>query len=366
MAKLLHFKSRRRIEEEASVWLSRMDRGLDAEARAALQAWVDLDPRHARTLISMAALWDEMDLMRELSGLLELPVRAAPVAGIWRGWWWAAAAAVPLALAGLLLLQRPAVNLGDSPAQAVQAQADGKAQHPAGPALPPAQSVWQTAVGEQRTEALPDGSIMHLNTATRVEVAFSPEERTIAIVRGEAHFEVQHDPSRPFIVAAGEHRIRAVGTAFNVRLERSGRLEVIVTEGQILVTAEARAGRSEPAGVNVVEARVGAGEQLQADGIDQQWRVQPLLQETLSSRLAWQRGMLVFDGEPLEAALAEVARYTDVRFEIRDDALRAMRVGGFYKSGDIDGLVRSLEQNLGIVATRERDGRVVLAARPSP
>jgi ferric-dicitrate binding protein FerR (iron transport regulator) len=40
-----------------------------------------------------------------------------------------------------------------------------------------------------------------------------------------------------------------------------------------------------------------------------------------------------------------------------------MRVGGFYKSGDIDGLVRSLEQNLGIVASREADGRVVLSAR---
>lgn len=364
MAKLLQFKSRRRIEEEASVWLSRMDRGLDAQTRAALQDWVDQDPRHARALIAMAALWDEMDLMRELSGLLELPVRAVPVAGTWRGWWWAAAAAAPLALAGLLLLQRPAIAPDDSPAQAVQAQAHGKARRPAGPALP--QSAWQTAVGEQRTEVLPDGSIMHLNTATRVEVAFSARERTIAIVRGEAHFEVQHDPSRPFIVAAGGHRIRAVGTAFNVRLERSGRLEVIVTEGQILVTARALAGRSDHPGAALTEARVGAGEQLQADGIDQQWRVQPLLQETLSSRLAWQRGMLVFDGEPLEAALAEVARYTDVRFEIRDDALRAMRIGGFYKSGDIDGLVRSLEQNLGIVATRERDGRVVLAARPRP
>lgn len=359
MAELLQFKSRRRIEEEASVWLSRMDRGLDAEARAALQAWVDQDVRHARALIAMAAMWDEMDLMRELSGLLELPARAEPVAAKWRGWRWAVAA-VPLALAGMLLLQRPTLESADAPAQAVQAQADGVARQ----TRAPAQSAWQTAVGEQRTEALPDGSVMQLNTATRVEVSFSPQERSITIVRGEAHFEVQHDPGRPFIVSAGGHRILAVGTAFNVRLERSGRLEVIVTEGQILVTARAGAGRSVHSGSALPEARVGAGEQLQADVADEQWRVQALLQETLSSRLAWQRGMLVFDGEPLEAALAEVARYTDVRFEIRDDALRAMRIGGFYKSGDIDGLVRSLEQNLGIVATREGDGRVVLAARP--
>lgn len=366
MAKLLQFKSRRRIEEEASVWLSRMDRGLDTQERAALQAWVDQDARHARALIAMAALWDEMDLMRELSGLLELPARTTPVAGMRSWWWWAAAAAVPAVLVGVLLVQRPVGAPWNPPAQSAQAKADGWAHRSVAPAVPPAQSVWQTAVGEQRTEALPDGSIMQLNTATRVEVAFSSEERRISIVRGEAHFEVQHDPVRPFVVLAGGRRIRAVGTAFNVRLDRSGRLEIIVTEGRILVTARAGAGRSEESGAALPEARVEAGEQLQADVSDAQWRVQPLLQETLSSRLAWQRGMLVFDGEPLEAALAEVARYTDVRFEIQDDALRTMRVGGFYKSGDIDGLVRSLEQNLGISATREADGHVVLAARRRP
>lgn len=201
------------------------------------------------------------------------------------------------------------------------------------------------------------------SVATRVEVAYREAERSLTIVRGEAAFEVQHDAARPFVVVVGVRRIRAVGTAFNVRLERNGRLEVTVTEGQILVTAPPRGDSPGAATAAAHQARVAAGEQLQADVSDAQWHVQRLLQEALSSRLAWQRGMLVFDGEPLEAALAEVSRYSEVRFEIRDDSIRAMRVGGFYKSGDIDGLVRSLEQNLGIVASREADGRVVLSAR---
>ena len=365
MGKLLHFESRRRIEEDASLWLSRMDRGLDEASRSTLQAWMDQDPRHARALIAMAALWDDMDLMRELSGLLELPAPADAVTKPRTAWWLFAVGAVPAALVGgLLLLKRPepvpATPRGPAAAGTVVAASDSPASTSP---LGPSQLVYETAVGEQRTEVLPDGSIVQLNTATRVEVTYRDAERSIAIARGEAHFDVQHDTTRPFVVSAAGRRIRAVGTAFNVRLERNGRLEVTVTEGQIVVTASAPDGISDASGVPLHEARVAAGEQLQADVADAQWRVQRLLQETLSSRLAWQRGMLVFDGEALETALAEVGRYTDVRFEIRDDAIRAMRVGGFYKSGDIDGLVRSLEENLGIVATREPDGLIVLTAR---
>ena len=75
MAKLLSFKSRPRIEEEASLWISRMDRGLEASERTELELWAGADRRHARALNDMAALWDDMELMRELSELLELPRR---------------------------------------------------------------------------------------------------------------------------------------------------------------------------------------------------------------------------------------------------------------------------------------------------
>ncbi len=366
MAKLLQFKTQRRIDEEASVWLSRMDRGLDPSSRADLQAWVDADRRHARALIAMAALWDEMDLLRELSGLLELPPRvdAAETSSRWaaRGWTWTVAAgAIPAAVVvGLLLM--PGSPDATVPAKVVSRVGESATRAPV-IAPSPSRRVYETAVGEQRTEALPDGSIMQLNTATRVEVAFEGAERGVTIARGEAHFEVQHDADRPFVVSAAGRRIRAVGTAFNVRLERSGRMEVTVTEGRIAVTARPADGARQASDSTPDETRVDAGEQLLADVADARWRVQPLPQEALTSRLAWQRGMLVFDGEPLETALAEVSRYTEVRFEIRDDALRAMRVGGFYKSGDIEGLVRSLEQNLGIVATRAADGRIVLSVR---
>ena len=135
-----------------------------------------------------------------------------------------------------------------------------------------------------------------------------------------------------------------------------------MTEGRIVVSPPASTLAPTRAGVALIDTPIDAGEQLLADVADLQGRVQRLSQETLSARLAWQRGMLVFDGEPLETALAEVSRYSDVRFEIRDDAVRSMRVGGVFKSGDIDGLIRSLEQNLHIVAVRAVGGHIILSA----
>ena len=94
MAKLLLFKSRRRVEEEASfVAEPPGPRARPGWRGRRCRPGIDQDPRHARALIAMAALWDEMDLLRELSDLLELPARRADTAVAAR--WWIAAAAIP-------------------------------------------------------------------------------------------------------------------------------------------------------------------------------------------------------------------------------------------------------------------------------
>jgi transmembrane sensor len=364
MADLLAFRSRRRVDEDASLWLSRLDRGLGPDERVQLGQWLAADARHGRALVAMAALWDDMELLRELSGLLELPPRGrpSPPAGRWP--WIALGAAVPLALLAVFLLRAPSSPAGGAVTAAASTSAAGAAGNAVSPRAPRAGegAEYSTRLGEQRTEVLADGSIVKLNTATRIRVAFGAGERRVEVVAGEAHFEVQRDAARPFVVSAAGRRIRALGTAFNVRLARDGALRLTVTEGRVLVTrpggdATPTAGSATPA-----RAEVAAGEQLLAGGAAElPWKVEPLPPETLANDLAWQRGMLVFDGEPLEDALAEVARYGEVRFEIPDARLRRMRIGGVYKSGDIDGLVRSLERNFDLVVTRGPGGRIVVS-----
>ncbi|WP_293679407.1 FecR domain-containing protein, partial [uncultured Phenylobacterium sp.] len=94
---------------------------------------------------------------------------------------------------------------------------------------------YETDVGAQQIVRLNDGSTLRLNTASRVEIRFSRDERRITLQRGEGFFEVAHDASRPFIVVAGETRVRAIGTKFDVR-RVGGATQVILAEGRVQVT----------------------------------------------------------------------------------------------------------------------------------
>jgi transmembrane sensor len=100
--------------------------------------------------------------------------------------------------------------------------------------------------------------------------------------------------------------------------------------------------------------------------------VEPALQSVrklepneVDSRVAWQRGEVVFQGEPLEQVLAEVSRYTTTRFVIGDDKLRDVRIGGYFKVGEMDSFLASLRENFLIDWQRSQDGRIVLTALPA-
>jgi len=70
--------------------------------------------------------------------------------------------------------------------------------------------------------------------------------------------------------------------------------------------------------------------------------------EQIQRVLAWQQGMLVFNGQPLDEALTEVSRYTTIKFEIIDSKLNQTKVSGYFKANDIDGLLESLKNNFNV------------------
>ena len=91
-----------------------------------------------------------------------------------------------------------------------------------------------TAKGETKRVALPDTSVASLNTGSKLEVKLARDKRQIVLLKGEAWFEVAKDKTKPFVVEAGQVRVRAVGTAFGVRRLDNG-VEVLVTEGTVEV-----------------------------------------------------------------------------------------------------------------------------------
>ena len=205
---------------------------------------------------------------------------------------------------------------------------------------------YATGIGERRTVTLADGSLMRLNTDTSVTVDLAPERRSVRLLRGEASFDVAHDTSRPFVVAADEARVRAVGTAFTVRL-RPDFTEVTVSEGIVGVRDGDRNERHVAAG-NAAAVRRGTIAVTALDHTD------------IQRRLAWQDGRLSFDGDTLEQAVDEFNRYRTVPIVIGDPALAGVRIGGTFRSDRSGDFARALEQSFGIRAIEGGDGSLLL------
>lgn len=176
-----------------------------------------------------------------------------------------------------------------------------------------------TAVGEQRTAKLEDGSFIYLNTDSRIEVAFTKNARNVKLVRGEALFVVERDSLRPFSVAAGDTTVRAIGTQFNVRRRNAG-ADVAVVQGAVQVTI-----RDEPQNE---PQKLQAGEAVRVI----EGQIVPQLAAVADS-VAWRQRRLVFHNERLADVASEFNRYNRTRVRIEDPAARELRLSGVF---DVD------------------------------
>jgi transmembrane sensor len=192
-------------------------------------------------------------------------------------------------------------------------------------------------------------------------------ERRATIVRGEVHFSVHKDASRPFVVTAGNVHVRAVGTAFNVHAGVAS-VEVLVTEGRVqLERSDDRslALRDDAAIAHLLAAgekalvsiapRDRAGE---SDVI----QIAKISDEEVRRKLAWQERRLEFDSTPLADVVAEFNRYNRIQLVVDDAGLASRPFTGAFRADGYDTFVALLEQNFGVRVTRE-SGRIHLARR---
>jgi len=193
-----------------------------------------------------------------------------------------------------------------------------------------------TSIGEQRTCKLDDGSVIYLNTDSRVKVQLTQHERHIDLIRGEALFEVEHDAQRPFIVSTSRAHIRAVGTRFNVR-RRSESTDVTVVEGIVEVsdgaadaagTDSAVSSRSGDVLTSTTQTssalRLAAGEEASVAGGHLNKQTHPNVAEALS----WRERRLMFRNTSLADVAAEFNRYN--RQQIRVEGSVQMELTGTF------------------------------------
>jgi transmembrane sensor len=328
MSEIVKLRTRLDIDEEAAAWIWRMDSATaDAADRQAFEAWQRQDPRHRRAAAELAAVWGALDGLAEAKREEKIATftnAANPALQRKSQRRWLAAAAMIAAIAvGILWLQNGSER-----------------------------QTLATAVGQQRNVTLADGSIVTLNTNTIVETDLRRRTREIFLRKGEAHFQVAHDRSRPFLVHAGDAVVRAVGTAFEVRVMTDQHVDVVVNEGRVEV---------QPAAAAAARA-LNAGERLSTASID--YAVVPITAQQMSSELAWREGAIVFDGVALSAAIAEIERYTDARIIVSDPQIAAMRVGGRFRTGDVQEFFDALQAALPVSIRHTGAGVVFIDPRP--
>lgn len=367
---IVEFPDRKAISEEAAAWLIKLDgdRAPSAEELASLREWLSRSPVHREQLRSFAEFWGKMNVLTELSvslghaerrssrrfasrSRLALPLFARASL---------AAAVIVIGIATTFWLRPDPLSSND---------------------------FYATAVGQQRSMTLADGSLVILNTNTQIKVDYNNEYRNIRLLQGEAHFTVAKNPLRPFRVYAGNGMVQAVGTAFSVYL-RDDSVDVTVTEGKVVLVSVGQAnvdllpqpgrlpGGDQSSGSiamfddGLIEAlgTIKAGESAtfqnapNADVARIIDAIETIEAPEMAKRLSWREGILTFAGDPLSVVVDEISRYTTVSIEISDPVVRATRIGGRFPIGETDAMFDALEANFGLRVTRLSHDRVLLSA----
>jgi len=228
----------------------------------------------------------------------------------------------------------------------------------AGTFLWPAGDAYTTDIGEYRQVMLADGSRLSLNTATKLHVHMDNAQREIEVVQGEALFEVAKDRDRPFVVRAGGHQVRALGTVFTVRRLASATdaLAVTLLEGQVEVSTQ----KSKTALPSPVVLQ--PGQRLELGGA----KTAPHLDRApVDTATAWTRQQVALDDVSLTEAVAEMNRYSRRQIVLEPDLrLASLRVSGVYRAGDNEGFARAVAALHGLEVERQDDRLVIGASQP--
>lgn len=326
--KVVRLPDPKAIEAQAAEWLVRLD---DEEASLRdyelFLRWRNQSTPHRAAFERLSADWGALDRLEGLNDYaavmdyaqtarLDEPRRE-------RRWF--------LGLAASLVLAAGAVGLG---AMKGLSPADDEA------------TTHHTMVGERESIRLADGTLVELNTNSLIQVRYSASAREVRLMQGEAYFDVARDVSRPFSVFAGKGVVTALGTAFTVRM-REEEVDVMVSTGHVslAVLDGVALGGARP----LAELKAGQDALIARQEVAE---VRDLGLEELSRKLSWRSGILAFRGEPLADVVADMSRYTAIRIDIDDEALRGLPVDGYFRIGEIDAMLEALEIMAGLRVER--------------
>ena len=319
------------IREEAAAWFAkRRDGACTPSEEAAFGKWRERSEAHAVAYAETEHAWDQWkqlqssDRMREMTAAVMTATaprrRRVPARRRWGPLLAAACIVAAVVVGGIGLLPRLL-------------------------STPPV--TYSTALGEQRTEQLPDGTRITLNTDTALQVRYGHGRREVALQHGEVMFDVVHDAAHPFIVTAGDGSVTDLGTRFAIR-DDNGTAIVTLLQGRVEIAARDERKQLTPG----EQARYGA----RVAGISVR-KVDP------AAVTAWLHGRLDFNGMPLAQAIADANRYSAVKLRLGDPKLADMPVGGSFRAGDNAAIAAALSAVFPVRVARHDAREIVLMPR---
>ncbi len=333
-------ESSKQIEDRAAAWLARRDSARWSEAdQRELADWLQADTAHRVAFLRLEAGWEKSARLKAFGAAAKSG--GVPPAGEWR--------------ASAFFERRPGAAVRAS------GKAHGRrfAAIAAGVVVVLATAIYfsssqegvrySTPVGGVASIPLRDGSLVTLNTSSRIRVVLTDAERRIELENGEAFFDVAKDARRPFVVKAGNRNVVAVGTQFAVRRDGAD-VQVVVTDGKV---------RVEQTGGHGGGGLLTAGAVARIDG--QAIHTQNKTLHEVEEALSWRSGYLAFDETSLANAVAEFNRYSPRKIRIDDPQLAALRINGKFRSTNADDFILLLRNGFNIRA-RARGEAIVLSA----
>ncbi|HWG28932.1 MAG TPA: FecR domain-containing protein [Steroidobacteraceae bacterium] len=352
------------ILEEASTWFVELSEGhLADKVREQFSDWLRASPEHVRAYLQISALWEDAPLLGKGAEDVEALIARTRAAGN---------------------VVRVGKDRQPSSVKSRRFMTPLRSALAAGLVLVAIgitfwlqqRGVYETAIGEERSLTLADGSTIELNAQSRVRVHFTAAERSIDLLEGQVLFHVTHDAARPFIVHSGAASVRAVGTQFDVD-RRSGETVVTVVEGRVAVLPDLLL---QPMSANAVDSSApsisapdfvrtgpgGAGGLLLTAGEQVTLTAQATSRPTrtdVAAAIAWTQRKLVFAASPLTQVADEYNRYHLKRIVISDRRLASFLVSGVFSATDSRAFVAFLRAQPNLTV-KETDTEIEISGAP--
>jgi transmembrane sensor len=320
------------IEEQAARYILRREEGnWSDEAEQEFEAWLQQSPRHKVAYWRLEHGWAEVDRIASLD---------LPVTPLYR------------ATTFLRSIQIRTVVAMAASILFLMVAGMGVFQHYS--TLHTTQ--FATAIGQRKQIRLPDGSRIELNTDSVIRVAFPNNRRVAFLDRGEAYFEIAHDPTRPFYVHSGDRQIEVLGTKFGVRRDPD-KIVTSVVEGKVQFGRVVNGDVQDTLILTHGNMVIAKGNQSLAiyDATD-----------NVSNALGWTRGLLVFNRTTLGAAADEFNRYNRRKLIFSDRDIAATEIGGTFRPENVDAFARLMAEAYGLKVEKGSSWIRLSKLMPSP